>query len=297
MTKVKGPYTAIVTPFDSDQKLNTKALRTQVTRQISHGNNIFCNGTNGEFFILSKEEKLTVLNTCLDQANGDVSVITHIGEITTKETIEHGLQVQSLGCDAVSVITPWFSALRKQDLIAHYSEIADALSIPVYLYNIPARTGNTITPEIAAALAKHPNIFGIKDSAGSFESLSGFQSVANDFENFDLLTGPDSLILKGFQGGAVGCISGIANIVPDKVNAIYTHYSNGEMEKAVQVQEQVNQLRSRLYGIAFAPAVVKKSLMLMGHDVGENRYPVKFNPDDISEIKSVLSELLSITIQ
>lgn len=287
-TPISGPYAAIVTPFNPDGSLNENGLRAQVERQIGFGNNIFCNGTNGEFFVLTDEEKRRVTAVCIEQAKGRVSVVSHIGELTLEQTIAHGKDVQPLGLDAVSVITPWFSALRETELINYYRQVADSLDIPVYLYNIPARTGNTITPAIADALASHPNIYGIKDSAGSYESLSGFLEVARKHNQFDVLTGPDSLILTGFQEGCIGCVSGIANIVPGLVNQIYTGFKNDDLQSANQAQERINHLRDNLYPIAFAPAVVKKTISLLGEDVGESRYPVCFTDDDVNKIKTII---------
>ncbi|MFV0448395.1 MAG: dihydrodipicolinate synthase family protein, partial [Vibrio sp.] len=261
---ITGPHVAIVTPFDEAGAIDEQALRAQVRRQVSNGNKIFCNGTNGEFFVLNDAEKRRVTEICLDEAKDSELVVTHIGETTLAQTITHGKDVAAMGIKAVSVITPWFSALRPQELVRYFQQVADAVPVPVYLYNIPARTGNTITPEVAAELAKHPNIYGIKDSAGSLESLQGFLSVSNDAENFDVLTGPDSLILTGYQLGCVGCISGIANIVPDLVNQVYRGFKQDEQGLANEAQERINYLRSTLYPIAFAPAVVKKMMNLLG---------------------------------
>lgn len=286
---ISGPYVAIVTPFHPDGSLNEEALREQVERQISFGNNIFCNGTNGEFFVLSDEEKRHVTSICIEQAKSRVSVVSHIGELTLEQTIAHGKAVQSLGLDAVSVITPWFAALREPELIEYYRQVADSLDIPVYLYNIPARTGNTITPEIADVLAAHSNIYGIKDSAGSYDSLAGFLKVSRRHPQFDVFTGPDSLILTGYQEGCVGCVSGIANIVPDLVNQIYTAFKQGDMKSANKAQERINYLRANLYPIAFAPAVVKKTMNLLGENVGESRYPVRFTDAEGDKILSIIN--------
>lgn len=288
-SRITGPHVAIVTPFDEQGQLDEAALRAQVRRQLSHGNKIFCNGTNGEFFVLRDAEKRRVTEICLDEAQDRDLVVTHIGETTLAQTIAHGKDVAAMGVKAVSVITPWFSALRPQELVRYYQQVANAVPVPVYLYNIPARTGNTITPEIAAELAKHSNIYGIKDSAGSWESLQGFLSISQRVENFDVLTGPDSLILTGYQQGCVGCISGIANIVPELVNQVYAGFINDDMQLADQAQERINYLRANLYPIAFAPAVVKKTLNLLGEKVGESRYPVHFSTGDEDQIQSILN--------
>lgn len=286
---ITGPHVAIVTPFDASGALDEKALRAQVARQLSYGNKIFCNGTNGEFFVLTDAEKRRVTEICLDEADSAELVVTHIGETSLAQTIKHGLDVAAMGIKAVSVITPWFSALRPQELIKYYQDVADALPIPVYLYNIPARTGNTITPEIAAELAKHPNIYGIKDSAGSLESLQGFLAVSEQAENFDVLTGPDSWILTGYQLGAVGCISGIANIVPDLVNQVYQGFKDDDQEMAQGAQDRINYLRANLYPIAFAPAVVKKMVNLLGEKVGDSRYPVYFTNEEEQKLLDIFN--------
>lgn len=288
MTKITGVYTAIITPFDRQGKLAVDILHQQVKRQIAAGNNIFCNGTNGEFFMLSEQEKVTVTATCLEAANGAAGVMTHIGDLSTAATIRLGKRVQDMGITAVSVIAPWFASLRPAELIAHYREVADALTVPVYLYNIPARTGNTITPDIAAALADHPNIKGVKDSAGSWESLEGFHQVSRRFADFDVLTGPDSLILKGFLAGSAGCISGIANIIPEKVNGVYRNVIDNNQAGAEGLQGEINQIRTDLYSIAFSPAVVKKAVALLGYEVGDSRYPVAFTPEDNAKIIAVI---------
>ncbi|PMC11816.1 dihydrodipicolinate synthase family protein, partial [Klebsiella aerogenes] len=173
---IRGVLTAIVTPFTASGELNLTALRQQVERQLAAGNGIFCGGTNGEFFVLNEAE------------------------------------IAKSGVDAVSVITPWFVPLKQDELVSHYTAIADALSVPVFLYNIPARTGNTIEPQTARQLAAHGNIIGIKDSAGSYESLKGFLDAVKDIDGFNVLNGPDSLIHQGFVDGCSACISGLANV-------------------------------------------------------------------------------------
>lgn len=288
--KITGVLTAIVTPFTAEGDYNEPALRQQIQRQLAAGNGIFCGGTNGEFFVLNEQEKLAVTKTCVEEVAGKAFVIAHVGEISTRETIRLGQQVAALGVDAVSVITPYFVPLKQDELIAHYRAVADALSVPVFLYNIPARTGNTLEPATVRKLAEHPNIIGIKDSAGSYESLSGFLEAVKGIENFDVLNGPDSLIHQGFVDGCSACISGLANVAPKEINAIWERFSAGDREGSRKAQENVTGLRTDLYSVAFSPAAVKKAVALMGYDVGESRYAVRFSAEEEQRIRQIVNQ-------
>lgn len=213
--------------------------------------------------MLNEQEKLSVTQTCVDEVAGRAPVVAHIGEISTRETIRLGQQIEKLGVDAVSVIAPYFVPLKQEELIAHYSAIADTLSIPMFLYNIPARTGNTIQPETARALASHPNIIGIKDSDGSDESLKGFLDAVRDIDGFNVLNGPDSLIHKGF----------VEDVQPVSLGSPTSRRENqchlvslpcGDIEGSYEAQESVTGLRTDLYKVAFSPAAVKKRCSLWG---------------------------------
>ncbi|WP_380181965.1 dihydrodipicolinate synthase family protein [Kalamiella sp. sgz302252] len=290
MKEITGVLTAIVTPFTADGDYNESAMRQQIQRQLSAGNGIFCGGTNGEFFVLNEQEKLAVTATCVEEVAGKASLVAHVGEISTRETIRLGKQVARMGVDAVSVITPYFVPLKQEELIAHYEAVADALEVPVFLYNIPARTGNTLQPETVRKLAAHPNIIGIKDSAGSYESLSGFLQAAEGAENFSVLNGPDSLIHQGFVDGCSACISGLANVAPKEINAIWARFNAGDIEGSRKAQENVTGLRTDLYSVAFSPAAVKKAVALMGYEVGESRYAVRFSAEEEQRIRQIVNQ-------
>lgn len=273
MTRITGSFVAVVTPFDANEEINEAALRRQVERQVKAGNGVFCAGTNGEFYALSFDEKVRVAEICVEAAAGRVPVLAHIGEISTHQTIALGKRVQKLGVKAVSAITPSFVALTQNELIEHYRRVAEALDVPLYLYSIPARTGNTIEPATARALADHPNIVGVKDSAGSQESLDGFLAVARETKGFDVMVGPDSLVLHGLKNGAVGCVSGLGNIAPVTLNAIHSNFVKGDVAAAETHQAHYSQLRKELYAHGFPPALVKRALALAMPEVGRSRLP------------------------
>ncbi len=289
MAKITGPFVAIVTPFDANEELNLAALARQVTRQAGAGNGIFCAGTNGEFYTLSFEEKVAVAKTCVEAAAGKVPVLAHIGEISTHQTIALGKAIEKLGVKAVSVVTPSFIACSQEELIVYYTRVADALSVPVYLYNIPARTGNKIEPATAAKLADHPNIIGIKDSAGSQESLDGFLEIARARDDFDVLVGPDHLILHGLKNGAAGCISGLGNIAPVTLNKIHASHVAGDAAAAEAAQTHYGELRKALYAHGFPPTMVKRALYLAMPDVGKSRGPALVS-DEVNDKVAVVSK-------
>ncbi len=295
MTMITGPFVAIVTPFDANEELNPTALAAQVDRQAKAGNAVFCAGTNGEFYTLSFEEKVKVAAISVEAAGGRVPVLAHIGEISTHQTIALGRAVQGMGVKAVSVVTPSFIACSQDELIAYYVRVADALTVPVYLYNIPARTGNTITPETAAALSHHPNIIGIKDSAGSEESLDGFLAIARGRDDFSVLVGPDHLILHGLKNGAAGCISGLGNIAPVTLNAIYTTFARGDIAAAEAHQAHYGNLRKDLYAHGFPPTMVKRALSSAMPDVGTSRGPAIVTDEVAAKVGEVSKRYVEAT--
>lgn len=286
--KIEGVLTAVVSPVDADHRFNEQAFREQVERQLAAGNGIFCGGTNGEFFALTESEKLAVAEAAVDQVRGRAPVVGHVGEISTAECIRAGRQVVRLGVDAVAAITPYFVPLTQDELADHFTAIADALDVPVYLYNIPARTGNTIAPETALRLAAHPRIAGIKDSAGSYDSLKGFVDAARQAEDFVVFNGPDSLIHQGFVDGCAGCVSGLANVAPREIQLIWQRFRDGDIAGSCQAQEKVGSLREALYKVAFAPAAVKRAVRLLGYPVGDSKYPVRIDAQQEQAILDVL---------
>jgi len=294
MPRVTGPFVAIVTPIDKNDQVDYAALRGQVERQVAAGNGIFFAGTNGEFYALSPEEKIEVARVGAEAAGGRVPVMAHVGEVSTSGTIALGRVAQTFGVRAVSVVSPYFLACSQEELYRHYVTVADALSVPVYLYNIPARTGNTIQPETARRLADHPNIIGVKDSAGSRDSLDGYLEVARGRDDFDVLTGPDSLIHHGYLNGAAGCISGLANLIPRTINAIWTAHVAGDEAAAAKHQERAGELRKSLYALGYPPALVKRALYLMMPGVGPSRAPVLIAPELDAKIRPIAEAFVEL---
>lgn len=283
------PFVALVTCFNDDETLNLEATRRQVRRQIAAGNNILCLGTNGDFTALTFAEKVRLAGEVVEEVGGKTKVFANVGTPSTYETILLAKEVAKLGVDGLAVITPYFIGCTQEGLVNHFSRVADAVDVPTYLYDIPARTQNHIEPATCARLADHPNILGIKDSGGGKESLDAYLEIANARTDFDVFSGPDSLVLYALQHGAKGCISGLGNVMPEVLNAICSAYDDRDLIAAQEAQDRFTALRVDLYALGYPPAMVKRALYVMDASVGASRQPALLpTPEVDAKLRRIL---------
>ena len=287
----KSAYVALVTCFNDDETVNYGATRAQVRRQVEAGNNILCAGTNGDFTALTYEEKVRLTQEVVDEAAGKVKVIVNAGMPATFETLKLAKEFDRIGVDGIAVITPFFIACTQDGLIRHYHTVAEGVSTPIYLYDIPARTQNHIEPETAAKLADHPNIAGIKDSGGAKETLEAYMAVGKAKDAFEVYSGPDHLVHWALQNGAAGCISGLGNVMPNVLAKIVSCHNAGDKDGAAAAQETYTGMRVDLYKLGFPPAMVKRALWVMDPSVGASRQPALLpDPEQDKEIAAILKK-------
>jgi len=285
----KQAFVALVTCFNEDETVNYQATRAQVRRQVEAGNNIMCAGTNGDFSALTFEEKVRLTEEVVDEVGGRVRVIVNAGMPATFETLKLAREFDRIGVTGIAVITPFFIACTQDGLIRHFSTVADAVTTPIYLYDIPARTQNHIEPETARRLAGHGNIAGIKDSGGARETLEAYLQVAKDVDGFEVYSGPDHLVLWALQNGAAGCISGLGNAMPQVLADLLKAYNAGDIAQAEKQQATFAAFRTDLYALGFAPAMVKRALYLQDSSVGASRQPALLpNAEQDEEIAGIL---------
>jgi 4-hydroxy-tetrahydrodipicolinate synthase len=277
-------FVALVTCFNDDETINYAATRRQVRRQVEAGNNIMCAGTNGDFTALTFEEKVRLTEEVADEVAGRAKVIVNAGMPATFETVLLARAFEKIGVDGIAVITPFFIACTQDGLVRHFSTVADAVSTPVYLYDIPARTQNHIEAETARKLAGHGNIAGIKDSGGAQETLEAYLEVGRAMKGFDVYSGPDHLVLWSLQNGARGSISGLGNVMPKVLAGIVSAFNKGDMAEAERQQERFGAFRKDLYALGYPPALVKRALYLMDNSVGASRQPALL-PDPAQDVK------------
>lgn len=285
MELCRGIIPAILTPFTASEDINFPELRRHVRRMLDAGvHGIFCLGTNGEFYALSEEEKYQVVEAVVDEVNGQVPVYAGSGEIATRTVIRLTKQFQKLGADAVSIVTPYFINPSQHELYHHYRRIAEAVDLPIILYNIPMRTHVNLEPETVAALARDlTNIVGIKDSSGDLQLTKAY--IEQSPQDFAVMGGNDGLILDTLLLGGTGAIAATANVIPDILLNIYNAYSAGDLATARKWQERVAPLRQD-FKLGTSPGVIKVQAGLCGFDVGPSRGPIRYDdPEVIARIK------------
>lgn len=290
--EIKGIITPILTPMNPDESVNYLELSNQIERQIQAGNGIFCFGTNGEGYIISEDEKMEILRQTVSVAAGKVPVYAGTGCISTMDTIRQSKKARDAGADILSIITPSFALASQKELYDHYVAVAKAVDLPIVLYNIPARTGNKLLPETVAKLARDcENIVGAKDSSGDWDNLLAYIQLTRDLgKDFAVLSGNDSLILRGLQAGGTGAISGCANVYPHVMAAIYDGFMSGDLEKAQQAQDSIASFRA-VFRYGNPNTVVKKAVGLLGYPVGDCRRPFSYLSDEGMEaLRKVLEE-------
>lgn len=287
--EIKGVIVPLLTPMNDDETINEKELRNQVNHQIESGiHALFPLGTNGEAYILSREEKEQVLKIVVDEAKGRVPVYGGTGCVSTKETIELSLKAKEIGIDVLSIITPSFAAVSQDELYEHYREVAEAVNLPIVLYNIPARTGNALAPATVEKLSKIPNIVGVKDSSGNFDNMLQYIEKTRYRKDFAVLSGNDSLILWCLLAGGRGGIAGCANVFPSTMASIYDTFVAGNLEKAREIQDSIRSFRD-CFKFGNPNTIVKTAVSLLGYPVGKCRKPFCQVPEaGIDAIKKVL---------
>lgn len=272
MTEIKGVIPPILTPMDREEQINERELKNQVNRLIGAGvHGIFALGTNGEGYILSEEEKEKVLQWVIEETAGRVPVYAGTGAVSTRDTIRLSKKAKALGADVLSVITPWFAAASQEELIQHYRAVAEAVDLPIVLYNIPARTGNALSPATVETLSEVDNIVGVKDSGGNFDNMLQYIERTRD-RDFAVLSGNDSLILWNLLAGGAGGIAGCANVFPENMAEIYNAFVRGDLKRARECQDNIRAFRN-CFCYGNPNTIVKTAVAMLGYPVGKCRKP------------------------
>ncbi len=286
MFKPEGIMPALVTPFTDDGKaVDEDRLRTLVTHCIELGvHGVVPCGTTGEFVNMTIEEKKRVIKIVIDEVDGKVPVIAGTGASGTDQAVEMTKYAKDIGATAALIVTPYYLKPADRGLYEHYQTIAEAVDLPIILYNIPQCTGLELPWQMVEDLAQIPNIVGVKDSSGQLKYIFAVLEKVRD--KLNVMCGHDEVVMAGLAAGCSGAILASANVIPDVWIQIYNHVRKGELQQARELQYRVQKI-ARI--IAGSGAVgTKEALNIMKIKVGPVRKPLSFGGELTYEAKEEL---------
>jgi 4-hydroxy-tetrahydrodipicolinate synthase len=269
-TLFTGSGVAIVTPFH-ENGINFQKLTELIEFNIKNKTDaiVIC-GTTGEASTMPDSEHIAAIEHTVKIVNGRVPVIAGTGSNDTHHCIELSKSAERLGVDGLLIVTPYYNKTSKKGLIQHYIAVADSVNIPIILYNVPSRTGMTISIDVLKELAKHKNIVGIKEASGS---ISYVADIACNVPDLAIYSGNDDMIVPVLALGGKGVISVVSNILPEDTHNICEYYFKGEIQKSLNLQLKMLNLINSLF-IEVNPIPIKTAMNLMGFEVGDLRLPL-----------------------
>lgn len=266
-----GSGVAIITPF-SKETVDLTAMGELLDFHLANGTDavIVC-GTTGEASTMSYRERMRTVEFCIDYVSGRIPVIAGSGSNNTENAIQLSRDAQSAGADGLLVVTPYYNKATQQGLIRHYRVIADAVEIPVILYDVPSRTGVSFAAETYSELAKHPNILGVKEASGNLSLIQKTRKLCP--EDFYIWSGNDDETVPICALGGQGVISVAANILPREMHTLVQLCLDNDFHSAGQLQLELKEFFDAMF-CEVNPIPVKTAMNLLGFPAGSLRLPL-----------------------
>lgn len=283
-----GSAVAIVTPF-KDGGVDFETLGELLDFQLENGTDavVVC-GTTGEASAMTYQERSEAVAFCVRHVGGRVPVIAGSGSNSTENAVTLSREAERRGADALLVVTPYYNKATQAGLIRHYRTIADAVSLPIILYNVPSRTGVSVAPETYAALAEHPNIVGVKEASGNLGNIQRTRSLCP--KDFTIWSGNDDETVPICALGGKGVISVAANILPAEMHRLTQLCLKNDFAAAGELQVHLKDFCDAMF-CEVNPIPVKTALSLLGWRVGALRSPMcPPVPENLERIKTALSQ-------
>ncbi|MDA7938748.1 4-hydroxy-tetrahydrodipicolinate synthase [Pirellulales bacterium] len=280
-------FVAIVTPL-RDGEVDVEKLHEQITFQVEAGTTAICPvGTTGESPTLSHKEHEQVISESIRAAQGKTLVMPGTGSNSTAEAIRLTQYAEKAGADAALVVGPYYNRPTQQGLYEHFKAIAEAVSIPICVYNIPARTGRNIEPETILRLAELQGIAMVKEATGSMDQASQILSGTD----LTVLSGDDSMTLPLLSVGGRGVVSVVGNIIPNDMKDLLDAFERGDLNEAQKLHRKLFVLGRNLLGLASNPIPIKAAMKMLGRDTGDVRLPlVPLEAEPMARLHKVLAD-------
>ena len=268
----RGSMVALITPMRADGSVDEKAFKELVEWQIAEGTEALVPvGTTGESPTLSHAEHKRVVELCIEAAGGRVPVIAGAGSNSTAEAIDFARHAEAAGADGILVVTPYYNKPTQEGMFLHFSAIADAADIPMFIYNIPGRSVVDMSVETMGRLAKHKNIVGVKDATANLTRPLHTKRACG--EDFIQLSGEDHTALAFNASGGVGCISVTANVAPRLCAEMHKAWRDGKLDEAMAIQDRLVPLHDALF-CETSPGPVKYAASLLAKSTDHCRLPL-----------------------
>ena len=289
MRPIKGSIVALVTPFHEDGSVNFEKLKELLDWHIANSTDgILVLGTTGESSTMTHEEDDEVARVSIAHVNHRAPIIVGAGSNCTQTAVEKAVRYADMGADALLMISPYYNKANRRGMVEHFRQVADATSCPIILYNVPGRTGCSISEDVVAELSKHPNVCGIKEASGSITYAARIARYVND--DFAMYSGNDDMITSMLSLGASGVISVLANVVPKQTHDIVASWHAGDVKASRDGQLKYLDLVQALFS-EVNPIPVKAAMNMMGMQVGGYRYPLcEMMPDTYARLRKVMED-------
>lgn len=280
-----GLTVAMITPF-RDGQVDIEALQRQVEFQIEAGTTCLCpTGTTGECPTVSHPEHERVISAVVEAAAGRIKVMPGTGSNSTEEALRLTRWAAKAGADAALIVAPYYNKPTQEGFFQHFRALAQAVDIPICVYNIPARTGKNIEPDTIIRMAEVPNITMVKEASGSLDQASQIINATD----LTVLSGDDSLTLPLMSIGGRGVISVVGNIVPKDVIGLIEAFEAGNMAEAQRWHHKLFPLCRDMLGLSTNPIPIKAAMQMLGRDTGDLRMPlVRLSPAEEAKLRKTL---------
>lgn len=282
----RGAGVAIITPF-TETGVNYNELGRIIEDQIAGGTDaIVITGTTGESATMTDAEHREAIRYTVEKVGGRIPVVAGTGSNETSYAIELSQYAEKVGADALLLVTPYYNKCTQNGLVAHYTKIADSVSIPAILYNVPSRTGVGIKTETYAKLSQHPRIVGVKEASGDLSAILRLRAATGD--DFAVYSGNDDQIVPILSLGGSGVISVLSNVAPRAAHDICQHYFDGDVRTATKMQIDYTDLIDALF-CEVNPIPVKTAMRRLGYDAGPLRMPLlEMEPAHAAQLDAAL---------
>ena len=282
MSLFRGSAVALVTPFNEDGSVNFEELERLIEFQIENKTDalVIC-GTTGEASTMTDEEQVETIKFSVEKTNGRVPVIAGAGSNDTRHGINLAKMCEDVGADGLLEVTPYYNKTSQRGLYEHYKVIAEAVNIPIILYDVPGRTSMSIAPQTVKELAEIDNIVGLKDASGNLSYAAEVRSLVG--EDFDVYSGNDDVVVPLMSIGGAGVISVLANIYPRLVHDMCQNFFDGNIKEAGRIQVNNKKLIDALF-VEPNPIPIKAAMNIMGYNVGGLRLPLYEAADSTKEL-------------